>query len=1181
MKKIKLLFSTMLMFLGFQSNAQLIIDQTQTPAQLVEDVLLGAGVTASNITFNYSVPAAGALQVSVGYFDATTIPFPIPEGIILGTGNVNIAPGPNNTGSSSGLYTVNLVPDDPDLSMIASGGMQNECILEFDFVPDGDSVSFNYIFASEEYPEYSPSSFNDAFGIFLSGPGITGPFSGGGINIAQLPTTPPIPVTINNVNPTTNAAYYISNPPGSPHLQYDGHTVMLTARAQVICGETYHIKFAISDVFDGAFDSAVFLEASSFASNGVQVHIASATGSGAITEGCDSAIVTFTRPPDDVDDALTITYDVDGTATNGVDYPFLDGSITFPPGVSTVQFYVVPTADGIVEGTETVELSVSIVNACGDTIVTTATIEIVDPIPFNVVASDVLIDCPTDIVTLTASTDGGIPAFEYLWNGTTTTETFDVPGLATGSVDYTVQITDLCGAFATETITVTVAPAPEPDIVFNASTFIACPGEAVLIEAVNILNPYSTPVTYDWTATLPGTTLPGGTNSSVTVNPTVDDWYYLTINDGCYDVVDSVKIDMGTATLDDIIVVNAQDCPGQPFPILGEISILPNDASWTYTLTGGGTVYGPQASGNFTDLTGNITYILNVVNDDGCTVDTTIYVAMGTNPVVANFTPGQDVTCFGDQDGSAAISNITGGINGPPTGPYDVSWTHLSGAFSQQTGLGIGAGSSSDTLWGGTWVVTVIEQVSGCAWSQLFTIDEPSQLILNLANSSEPSCFDYNDGDINVQLSGGNPSYTTVITNAAGTILNPAGNLTVNNLTTGTYTVNTTDSKGCSANQTIFLDQPGQLDIDFTLINPSCYGENAGFIQIDAVYNYQGPFNQINYFWSPNPAGNNGTDGYINNQLAPGTVMLQIGDSATCTRNFTFTIEWPDSLYFNELGFFHSVCRNQIPFDNGQGQVYAAAAGGGNGTAGTNYNYTWTEVATGATTTNSTWGNRNPGYYTVTAYNDLGCVITETIYLDSLSPIAAFDLTSPDFTSPYTGTAVVNITLENLSENYAFSEDPNADTTFIWTFGIEGETPYITSDINEILNYSYTSAGIYEICLVVIENLNGCQDTACQSIEVFDAPFLIVPNVFSPDGDGVNDVFFFPNQAIEEFSATIFDRWGKEIFVFSSIDDGWDGSNYKNGKPCTDGVYFFTYTARSTNGTEYEGQGNIHLVRGN
>ena len=95
---------------------------------------------------------------------------------------------------------------------------------------------------------------------------------------------------------------------------------------------------------------------------------------------------------------------------------------------------------------------------------------------------------------------------------------------------------------------------------------------------------------------------------------------------------------------------------------------------------------------------------------------------------------------------------------------------------------------------------------------------------------------------------------------------------------------------------------------------------------------------------------------------------------------------------------------------------------------------------------------------------------------------------------------------------------------------------------------------------------------------MFDAPQLTLPNVFTPGSDGSNDVFFFPNTAITEFEAVIVNRWGVTVFVYDDINDVWDGTD-KNGSECKDGIYFYTYKALSTNGTEYEGQGNVNLIR--
>ena len=118
-------------------------------------------------------------------------------------------------------------------------------------------------------------------------------------------------------------------------------------------------------------------------------------------------LLLFVRPVEDTGVDLTINYDIGGTAVNGTDYAFLDGTVYFPVGEDTVQFYITPVGGDGAEGTETVELSVDIVNSCGDIITTTATVEIIDPLPYNVITTDLVIDCPTDSVRLEVSTDWG------------------------------------------------------------------------------------------------------------------------------------------------------------------------------------------------------------------------------------------------------------------------------------------------------------------------------------------------------------------------------------------------------------------------------------------------------------------------------------------------------------------------------------------------------------------------------------------------------------------------------------------------------------------------------------------------------------------------------------------------------------------------------------------------------
>ena len=276
--------------------SQIVVNNTNTVEWYVQNILLGSNVTVSNVTIN---GVAGNLQHDqVGQFTDPTSSVGLPNGMILATGNANSASDLNlSTGASDpGVGFTN----DPDLDLIASNDLYDKCILEFDFIPTGDSINFNYVFGSEEYPEYVCSGFNDVFGFFLTG---NNPSGGtyNSQNVALIPdplapgTYTNTAVAINSVNPgvpgsngsaatcsaldpswSTYSVFYQANTTNT--YEYDGRTTTLPVAVSVNCGETYHIKIAISDVGDGLYDSGVFLEAGSFSANGVSAATATAPG---------------------------------------------------------------------------------------------------------------------------------------------------------------------------------------------------------------------------------------------------------------------------------------------------------------------------------------------------------------------------------------------------------------------------------------------------------------------------------------------------------------------------------------------------------------------------------------------------------------------------------------------------------------------------------------------------------------------------------------------------------------------------------------------------------------------------------------------------------------------------------------------------------------------------------------
>ncbi|WP_281298916.1 T9SS type B sorting domain-containing protein [Flavobacterium limnophilum] len=276
MKKI---FFVLLMTLNsYIIKAQLVIDNsTQTPLELAQNVLLGQGINISNVKFNNSAISANTINDQIEQFsNGTTTNIGIDKGIILSTGNSLIAKGPNDRPLAT-LPTSNSYIGDNDLYILSNNQViKSVAILEFDFVPTGNKLNFNFVFASEEYPEFVNDTYNDNFGFFLSGPGITGPFSGNAKNIALIPNTS-LPVSINNLNngvsnsgPCEYCQYYINNESGTT-IQYDGFTKVLGATSDVQCGQTYHIKLAIANVGDDNYDSAVFIEGASFSSPGINL----------------------------------------------------------------------------------------------------------------------------------------------------------------------------------------------------------------------------------------------------------------------------------------------------------------------------------------------------------------------------------------------------------------------------------------------------------------------------------------------------------------------------------------------------------------------------------------------------------------------------------------------------------------------------------------------------------------------------------------------------------------------------------------------------------------------------------------------------------------------------------------------------------------------------------------------
>ena len=645
-------------------------------------------------------------------------------------------------------------------------------------------------------------------------------------------------------------------------------------------------------------------------------------------------------------------------------------------------------------------------------------------------------------------------------------------------------------------------------------------------------------------------------------------------------------------TITDTTFVPALACNGGGSTGTVEV-ILGNTGTPGYTVDfNGSTIAGPNYI--FTGTAGTGVNVL-VTDNLGCTVNDFFTVTSADHYIDVQITSQTDEQCYNDGNGSATISAQGVDANGVPDGSTitNIDWTGPNGGSFP----GGASNTSQSPMVTGTWTVTVADN-TGCSVTIPIVIEGPQQLdIYSTSLTRDPYCYNQPNGEIHVDATGGTPFTTGDQYTYSWDVNNPtqptsSTSTVTNNAEAGTYWAYVTDAAGCQDSVEVILNNPPEIEAFFTIKDITCYGIDDGAIIVDSVHYAAG---DVQYLWNLIVVNDPADSINLANGLPPGTFEITIKDETQPTPcQVTYSdlivedaqpIELHDYVVTKE-----PLCRT-LGSQDAHGQISIAVSGGLT-TSGTGNDFStsyWQDNATGATWTSTTYPGIDPGYYSFFAVNELGCVKDTTIYLDSISPIASFTTTSPQFTSDYVGTAPVNVTFTNTSQYYDFANNtgyngnnPNSDvdTLFTWYFTDPNDSTVEvlhTESLVPILK-DYLSEGLYTVCLEVEENLNHCIDSTCLEIQIYDYPSLTTPNVFTPDGDGTNDYFFFPNNAIVDFNAIITDRWGNVMFEFDSIDAQWDGTNAKNGKKCSDGTYFYVYEGESSNGTKYKGQGTVLLL---
>ena len=1067
--------------------------------QLVQDVFIGGDC------FETSSATTSGSALSIGTFSGALPVFGFDEGIVLSSGYVTGSAGP----SSNFANTPSGGPNgDPELESISTSSVNDVAILEFDFVPTVDQVSFEYVFASEEYCDFAPpnnSSFNDVFGFFLSGPGIAGT-----INIAEVSAG--VPVSINNVNPITNAGFFNANGsdcggggPGTALFGFDGYTDVFTAVANVIPCETYHIKLAIADGGDTAFDSAVFLKANSFDAGGAAIGSAAVplTGSNDAYESaqCGNAFFTFTRESGDLLTPVIVEYELSGTATNGVDYSGLPPSpIMIPPGLTELTIPITVIPDNIAEGTETVTLFLFGSCTCTSAEVTLNIFDLPD-ISVDVPDLELCANLGAPAI-ITANASGGVPLYFYDWgNGPSPVNiTTDTP---TENTNYTVTVTDMCGAQGVGTGLVEIVNLEA--VLDGSASLCGNTGSASLnVNFSGSDGPFEILYSIDGVVQ---EAIEGITDNPYTLDINETGTYeleFVTI-DGCLGDASGMVDVAGSSTELATEFTNAS-CAGTNS---GSINLTVTNAAGAvdYMWSNGSTLE-DQASLPAGDYEVTVT-------SGGCEIIESF--TLTENPAItASVASTQGVDCSNPTIGSIDIDAAGG------NGTLTYAWSNAE-TTEDLTGLA-----------SGTYSVT-ISDIDGCD-VVLSNIEVTGSSDVPTAAAVQSGNIDCNDTTVTLSATGSttgaNITYEWV--NQDGDIIETgpdADEITVS--TEGTYTLTVTNTAGncfAQAPLTVTVDNQGPAADAGSLQTLDCNNET---VQLNGTASANG--DNITYEWT-GPSGATITNGTTNTPTVDmiGTYTLTVTDTDNgCPTTATVDVDEDTLEPTIMLGATPELDCNTDDVDL---DATGTSAGG--------FSYLWTTTGAGnilGATTLTPNVDAEGDYVLVVTNDNTGCTSTETVTVPDVSVLPNVSIATPD---------VITCAMDSIIIDASASDSGNGlEVEWITTSG--------SGSISDPTSLTPTVDGEGTFLLTVSNPATGCET---------QMPITVTENTTPPDAI-VDD----PDQIdCDEPTVTLTTSGsssGDDIsYAWTIISGGGSITNETTNEPTVDapGVYELVVTDAST-----------------
>lgn len=685
---------------------------------------------------------------------------------------------------------------------------------------------------------------------------------------------------------------------------------------------------------------------------------------------------------------------------------------------------------------------------------------------------------------------------DFTWSPTTNmtdSNSLNPTVCPTGNTAYTITASDSNNCIiVTDDVTITMNPSCCDFDIAATVTNPSCANNdgGIDLTVSNGSGNYS----YDWGGGVITQDLTGIGSGSYTV--TVTD-----ITQGCIKDTIIVVLPSGAAPFIDSINVVHTSCGNNNGEIL--INVSGGTGSIVYSIDNDVTT---QSGNQFIGLTSGV-YDVVVTDGLGCKANQQVTINP-SNTIIIDSVVTTNPSCGAN---SGTITVFASGGNGTIS-------------YSIDNGVNFQASNTFASLGSGNYTV-VVQDASGCSASQIANLMAAGAPIITSITPTNPTCNN-NNGQLVINATGtGTLTYSIdngVTSQSSGTFIG---------LDNGTYTIVVTDGLGCESSQVVSLTDVGNPVINtVNTANPSC-GNNNGSIVVNAT----GGTGALTY------SIDNGTTTQSGNSftgLSNGTFDVVVTDVIGCVATQQVVLNMLDGPTIT------GITSNDENCTSANGDVTILATGTGT---------LLYSIDNGVTTqTGNVFSGLSSGTYDVVVTDANSCSVTQQVVVGRINTVDAIFSANPN-----TGIAPLETNFTNQS---------TGSTSYTWTFG-DGNTSTSTNPTN-----TYVSFGDFVVTLIATDGF-GCFDTARTTIVVNDEYTILIPNVFTPNGDGKNDVFFIKTTFIDELNVEIFNRWGLKLYEITTPKDSW------NGGDATDGTYFFMLKAKSVDGETIEKNGTVTLLR--